>query len=147
MLYDDINSDFMQAIKARDDVKKDVLGIIKSEIEYEAKQKKDKLSDKTVVTVLNRLIKSCRQAHDVYKRKAQPELADNELKEIKIIEKYLPEQLSLTELKEIIQDKINEIGAKGPKDMGRLMSVVMKDVKGRTEGKVVNSLVRDILTG
>ncbi len=147
MLFEDIKADFMKAMKARDDEKKDVLGVIKSEIEYEAKRKKQDLSDKTVIEVLSRLIKNCRQAHEVYLEKQKNELAQKELNEIKIIEKYLPDQLSLSELKKVIQNKINEIGASGPKDMGRLMSVVMKDVKGKTDGKTVSSLVRDILTG
>ena len=73
--------------------------------------------------------------------------AEAEKHECELLESFLPEPISESELKRVIRTKIREIGASGPKDMGRLMSEVMKHVKGRTDGKIVNSLVRDILAG
>ena len=74
-------------------------------------------------------------------------LTEQEESDSLLLERFVPEPMSESEIKRVIRMKINEIGASGPRDMGRLMSEVMKHVKGRTDGKIVNSLVRDILAG
>ncbi len=74
-------------------------------------------------------------------------LTEQEESDSLLLESFIPEPMSESEIKRVIRMKINEIGASGPRDMGRLMSEVMKHVKGRTDGKIVNSLVRDILAG
>jgi len=74
-------------------------------------------------------------------------LTEQEESDSLLLESFIPEPMSESEIERVIRIKINEIGASGPRDMGRLMSEVMKHVKGRTDGKIVNSLVRDILAG
>lgn len=146
MLLNEINNDYKNAIKERNELKKDVLSIVKSEIDKQSKNTKE-MSDDLVMDIVSKLAKKCREAQQIYADKNQMDLANKEKQEIEILEKYLPEQISEEELKKVIQSKINLLGATGPKDMGRVMSEVMKDVKGKADGKVVNSIVRDILAG
>ena len=76
----------------------------------------------------------------------RPELADDELAQCKVIEQYLPEMLSEAELTEVLTAIIQQVGAQGPQDMGKVMGVATKQLAGKAEGKTINMVVRQLLT-
>jgi uncharacterized protein YqeY len=92
------------------------------------------------------MIKQRKDSVDQYKKGGRPELADNESAEIAILEGYLPRQLTDPELAALVQESVAASGAKGPKDMGAVMKVLMPKVAGRAEGKRVSEAVKGALS-
>ncbi|MBN2424709.1 MAG: GatB/YqeY domain-containing protein [Calditrichaceae bacterium] len=103
------------------------------------------LTDDDVIRVLTSAVKKRREAIDLYKQGNRQDLVDKESGEITIIEKYLPEQLSVDKIKQVIEDTINKLGASSIQDLGKIMGPVMGQLKGRADGKTVQNMVRDRL--
>lgn len=143
-----ILDDLKQAMKERNQEKISVLRMLKSEIKNEeiAKMKKEEgLSCEEVVTVIQRMVKQRKDAAGQFEAGGRPELAAKERAEIKILEEYLPEQLSDDELKAVIQKTIDELGTSGPINMGKVMGVIMGQVRGRADGNRVKTIVCELL--
>lgn len=98
-----------------------------------------------MITIINREVKKRRDSIEMYEANNRPELADNEKAEVAILMEYLPAQLSEDEIRAIITDTIAEVGATSPSDKGKLMGALMPKVKGKADGKVVNTLVTELL--
>ena len=110
-----------------------------------ALQQDAKLGDGDEVAVLQRERKKRLEAAEAFRGGGRDEAADSEEAEARAIEGYLPEQLSDDELSEIVSGAIDESGAEGPKEMGKVMSIVMPKVGGRADGKRVSQAVRERL--
>jgi len=121
--------------------------LLMSEIKNAEILKKDELSDDEITDVIQRQIKRRKEAAEQYKKGGREDLAEKEDKEAGVLANYLPEQLSDDELREIIKGAIQETGATSPKEMGKVMSVVMPKVRGRADGKRVNQLAAEFLKG
>jgi len=146
-LVEKINSDLIAAMKSKDEVRLNVLRMLKSELKYKAIDTGEDLSDEEAIAVLSSAAKKRSEAIDEYRRGGREDLADQELAEFKIIREYLPEQLSEEELKGLVEKTIAETGAVSMKDLGTVMKSLMPKVRGRAEGKTVNVVVRNILQG
>jgi len=107
--------------------------------------KKSALLDDEVISVLSSEIKKRRDAITLYEKGNRPELADKEKKEIEIIQKYLPEQLSSDELKKLIKESISKVGAKEMKDMGKVMADLSPKIKGKADNSIVSKIVKELL--
>mgnify|MGYP002520425496 FL=1 len=92
------------------------------------------------------MAKQGRDTADIYVGQSRQDLADEELAQVAVIEEYLPRQLSIDELRAELQTIIAQVGASGPKDMGKVMGQATKALVGRAEGKVISAMVRDLLT-
>lgn len=103
------------------------------------------LTDQEIIEVLSSEVKKRRESIDAFSKGGRQDLADKERRELEIIQKYLPEQLSQEQIKKMAQEAIKKIGAVGPKDMGMVMAELMPKVKGRAEGSVVSRIVRELL--
>src|SRR5690606_22397341 len=103
------------------------------------------VTDAEVTDVLTREAKRRTEAADAYRQAGRDDLADNELAELEVIRRYLPEPLDEAELRAIVDEAVASTGASGPGDLGKVMSAVMPQVKGRADGKQVNALVRERL--
>jgi uncharacterized protein YqeY len=136
-----VQDDATAALKAGDRSRVHALRLIASELQKAAK---DGASDE--VEVLQRERKRRLEAAEAYRDGGREELAASEEREAEIISSYMPEQLSDAELEAIVGDAVAESGASSPKEMGRVMSVVMPQVKGRADGKRVSAVVREKLT-
>ena len=119
--------------------------MILSEIKNAEIAKRGDLDDDELLSVLGREAKRRKEAIEEFKKGNRQDLVDRETEELKIIEDYLPEQLSEDELRGIINDTIDEVGASSPGDLGKVMGRVMPKLKGRADGKLVNSMVRETL--
>jgi uncharacterized protein len=135
-----VQSDVTASLKAGDRERANALRLIVSELQKAAK---DGGADE--VEVLQRERKRRLEAAEAYRDAERADLAESEEREAAIIEGYMPEQLSDDELRAVVGDVVAESGASSPKDMGRVMSAVMPQVKGRADGKRVSNMVQELL--
>ena len=144
-----ILADLKEAMKLRDEVRLSVLRMLLSDIKNEevSGSERRELADNEVISVLRRAIKKRKEAAEQFRKGGRGEMAEKEEKEIEYIEKYLPPSLSGEELRVIIQGAITELGANSIKDMGKVMKFVMDKVNGRTDGKAVSEMVKQMLSG
>ncbi|KXG43180.1 GatB/YqeY domain-containing protein [Tepidibacillus infernus] len=145
-LMDRISEDMKQAMKNKDKLKLSVIRMIRSAIKYTEIEKQTTLSDEQILDVLTREVKQRRDSLQEFEKAGRQDLVENVQAELEILKQYLPQQLSEQELRNIIQSVIEEIGAKGKSDMGKVMSAVMPKVKGRADGKLINQLVQEYLS-
>lgn len=146
-LFDQISEDIKKAMLARDKVRLEALRGIKKEF-LEAKTAKGaggELSDENATKILVKMAKQRKESAAIYTENNRPELAENELAEAKVIEEYLPQQLSSEELEAELKKIIEEVGAEGPKDMGKVMGVASKALAGRAEGRLISAKVKELL--
>ena len=146
-LFDQISEDIKKAMLARDKVRLEALRGIKKEF-LEAKTAKGaggELTDETATKILVKMAKQRKESAAIYAENNRPELAENELAEAKVIEEYLPKQLSEAELEAELKKIIAETGAEGPKDMGKVMGVASKALAGRAEGRLISAKVKELL--
>ena len=147
-LFDKVSEDIKKAMLAREKVRLEALRGIKKEF-LEAKTAKGaggELSDDAALKILVKMVKQRKESAKIYEDNNRPELAENELAEASVIEEYLPKQLSAEELENEIKTIIAETGAEGPKDMGKVMGVATKKLAGKAEGKVISSVVKQLLS-
>ena len=146
-LVQEITHDLTQAMKAREEPKLSTLRMLKAELQQlqANKGKAYEISDSDVQTVIKRLIKQRKDAAEQYSSGGAADRAEAELSEVKILEPYLPSQLSDEALTAIITEAAAEINATSPKDMGKLMKAVMSKAKGQADGSRVKELVNTFL--
>jgi uncharacterized protein YqeY len=148
-LFEQVSEDIKAAMLAKDKLRLQALRGMKKEF-LEAKTAKGgngELTDETAVKILQKMVKQRKESADIYAAQGRPELAENELAEVAAIEQYLPRQLSAEELEEIVRGIVEQTGAQGPKDMGRVMGVAGKALAGKAEGRVISEVVKRLLNG
>ncbi len=105
-----------------------------------------KLTDEEIIDVISCEAKKRKEAILEYEKGKRQELAEKEKKELGILEKYLPEQLSEEEIRKLVEEAIKKTNAREPKEMGRVMAELMPKIKGRADGRVANRIVKEFLT-
>ena len=134
--------DMKEAMKARDQVRLDVVRAIKSALKYKFVEKEQKdLTEEEAFQVLGTLMKQRKEAAESFQTAGRTDLAQKEQREVEIITAYLPKQLSADEIKVLIQDAIKASGSTSIKDLGK----VMKELKPKISGKADNKLVTDLI--
>jgi uncharacterized protein len=133
------------ALKNKDKQKLSTIRMLKSAIKKEEIDKKRPLNDDEIISVIMREVKQRKDSLAEYKAAGRDDLVEKEQAEIDILSAYLPEQMSEEELKALVQQVIEEVGAGSKADMGKVMSAIMPKVKGRAEGRLVNRLVQEAL--
>jgi uncharacterized protein YqeY len=136
-LLDKIDADLKKAMLARDDVTRETLRMIKSELLT--------LDNPDELAVLSRAVKSRRDSIESYVEAGRQDLADKELAEIAVIERYLPKQLSEQEAREAIGTIIEELGVSGKKELGRVMKEIKARYPGQIDGKIASSIASGLL--
>ena len=146
-LFDQVSEDIKKAMLAKDKVALDALRGIKKEF-LEAKTAKGgdgELHDDQALKILQKMVKQRKESAEMYVAANRPELADDELAQVKVIERYLPKQMSEEELAAVLKEIIAQVGAAGPQDMGKVMGVATKQLAGRAEGKLISQKVKELL--
>ena len=138
-------SDLKGAMKSKDSLKVDTLRLIVSEIKNREIDLREELGDEAIIALLTTQIKKRKEAAGMYEKGGRTDLKEKEEKESAIIQVYLPEQVGEEELKQRIQAVIAETGAQGPKDMGKVMKVVVPEFKGKAEGDQIRKIVSELL--
>ena len=147
MLLDTLNDDLKTAMKAGDTVRRDVLRMTLSEIKNARIEKGKDLEEADVMQVLKKAIKSRAESAEQYAAGGRQDLADKELGEAKILEAYLPEQITGAALEKAVDEAIAETGASSIKDMGGVMKAIMARHGAAVDGKEVGALVKARLQG
>ena len=146
-LFDQISADIAAAMKARDKVRLEALRGVKKEF-LEAKTApgaNGQLSDETATKILVKMAKQRRESAQIYTDNNRPELAENELAEMRVIEEYLPKPLTDEELTAALKEIIAEVGATKPQEMGKVMGVATKKLAGRADGRAIQAKVKELL--
>ena len=147
MLIDKISEDMKTAMKSGDKLRLETLrtiraGFLEKQVE---KRPTGGMSPDDEIAVLIAASKKRKEAIEVYRNNNRNDLADQEEKELTIIQEYLPAQLSLTEIEATVKRIIENVGATSAKDFGKVMPVVMKELKGKADGKLVQETVKKLL--
>lgn len=142
-----IDQALKEAMLKKDEVGRDALRMLLTALKVKEKEIRRQPDEvETRQTIIN-LIKQRRDSAEQYRTGGREELAEKEEAEIRVLQVFLPEQISTEELSELIDAAISESGAASPKEMGKVMKVLMPRLAGRAEGKVVNDMVRRKLGG
>lgn len=162
MLKQQIQKDLVDGLKNKNELNVSVLRMLQAAIINKEKEKRTKLSktekdetklvrlselnDDEIIDVASSEIKKRKDAVEQYKLANRSELAEKEQKEIEILKKYLPEQLSEADLKKLIDKEIKKVGAASLKDMSRVMAQLMPKIKGKADGSMVSKLIKEKLS-
>lgn len=143
-----VMNEMKDAMKAKDEAALRGLRAIKAEI-IKAKTEpgaNGQISEDGELKLLQRLIKQRKDSLDIFTQQNRNDLAQKEKEEIEVIEKFMPAQLSVDELKEAVQKIIAETGASSPADMGKVMGVATKQLAGKADGKAISVMVKEQLS-
>lgn len=135
------------AMKSGDSVTLSTLRLLLSAVHYEEIKARRELTTLEIERTISTLCKQRVEAIELFRQGGREELAQKEEAELKVLQRFLPEPLSETEVQALIRASIDELGAKGVEDLGKVMKQVMPKVSGRTDGKRVNELVKALLGG
>lgn len=146
-LFEQVSEDIKTAMKERDKVALDTLRNIKK-VFLEAKTApgaNDTLEDADALKIIQKLAKQGKESAQTYIDAGRQDLADAELAQVSVIERYLPEQLSETEIEKIVKTIIEQTGAASMKDMGKVMGMANKQLAGKADGKTISGIVKKLL--
>lgn len=144
-LYQKINNDLIEAAKLKDETKVSTLRLLKSAIHNWQIANQKEPQENEIISLIQKEIKSRRDAAAIYKQGKREELAQKEEGEILILQKYLPEQMSPDEIKAKVEEVIIKTKAKSPHDIGKVMGILMAELKSKAEPGVVAQMVKEKL--
>lgn len=146
-MLDVISNDLVAAMKAKDKVALDTLRNIKKAL-LEAKTApgaNGEVSDDAALKIIQKLVKQGKESAELYQNNNREDLANEELAQVAVMQKYLPQPLSEEEIKAEVKAIIEEVGATSPQEMGKVMGVATKRLAGKADGKIISAIVRDLL--
>lgn len=145
-ILDQLNEDMKAAMKAREKDRLTTIRMIKAAIQNEEIAKGRKLTPDEEITILSREKKQRMDSYEEFEKAGREDLIENLEKELEVVTQYLPEQLSDDEVRSIVQETIEEVGAESMKDMGKVMSNIMPKVAGAADGSKINQMVKEELS-
>jgi uncharacterized protein YqeY len=146
-MFERISNDIKEAMKAKDKVRLETLRNIKK-VFLEAKTApgaNDTLTDDAALKIMQKLVKQGKDSATLYTEQGRADLAEAELAQVAVIETYLPKQMNAEELEAALKAIIAEVGAEGPKDMGKVMGTATKKLAGLAEGRAISAKVKELL--
>ena len=144
-LMDKVQQDMYIAMKSGNQIKTSTLRILLSKLKDKKIDNEGNLTDSDSIKVIQKLVKQRKESADIYRNADREELAIKEEAELFELETYLPEMMSENEIRQLIQDVIQETGAKNMADIGKIMASVMQHGAGKVDGKKANKIVRELL--
>ncbi len=147
-LIDEISESIKTSMKEKDTVSLESLRAVKSALLLAQTQKGNLsgVSAEEEIKILQKLVKQRKESADIYISQKRSDLAEDEINQYKIIERFLPKQMSQDEVEKIILELINKTGASGMKDMGKIMGMATKQLSGMADGKTISNIVRSKLS-
>jgi uncharacterized protein YqeY len=141
-----LQDDLKRAMRAKDALRKRTLRLALAEIKNREIEVRGELSDADVAAVLQKEAKQRRETLEELTQVDRPELVASEQAELEVLKEYLPQQLGREEIADLARQVIADLGAEGPRQMGRVMGALMPQLKGQADGKLVNQVVRELLS-
>ena len=145
LLMEKLTADMKEAMKQGEKERLSVIRLVRGAVRQAEIDGKKILSDDEVIGVITKEVKMRRDSIEEFERGKRADLVKKAEEEISLLMPYLPSQLSIDEVKKIVEEAVAEVGATTAKDMGKVMGALMPRVKGRADGKLVNEIVRSIL--
>ena len=142
---DKIKKDMYSAMKADQKVKSNIIRSLLAALKKVEIETKNPLSEDQFFSVVKKMVKQLKESVEVYSKAGRGELAEKEKSELKIIQVYLPEQLSEEKTIELVKEVISEISAESISDMGKVMSMVMQKSGGKADGGIANRIAKELL--
>ncbi len=147
-LIDTLNQDLKTAMKTGDEAAKRALRGVKAAITRAEKDKGNQpLTDDEIIAVLRKQAKQRQDSIEAYRQAGREDLVKEEMEELAVIERYLPQLMDEEEIRRVAEKVIAEVGASSPRDMGKVMGKLMAQLKGKADGRLVNQVVRELLSG
>ncbi len=146
-LFEKINSDIKEAMKAKEKDRLDALRAIKAQflLIKTSAGGKDEISDEEGLKVIQKMIKQRKDSAEIYKTQNRPDLYEKEVSEINYLEPYMPAQMTDEELTTAVSEIITKVGAETMKDMGKVMGTASKELAGKADGKAIADKVKKLL--
>ena len=147
-LFDTISDEIKKAMLSRDKVRLEALRGVKKEF-LEAKTAKgasDELPDEAATAILQKMVKQRKDSAEIYTAQGRADLASDELAQLRVIQEFLPQQLSSEELESAVKEIITETGAQSMKEMGKVMGVATRQLAGKAEGRAISEMVKKLLS-
>ena len=144
-LKEKLLSNMKEAMKSKDSVKLGTVRGVISAVKNQEIDLKKELSEEEILTIVSREVKKRKEAAVLYEKGNRPELKDKEIQEMKILQAYLPEQVSEKDLRRRIQEVIDETGAEGMKDFGKIMKTLVPEFKGKADNSLIKELANEYL--
>lgn len=141
-----LSEDSARALKEGDKIKLSVLRLILSEIKNKEFEKRNTLQDNELYSILRSMSNRYRDAISKFRKGGRSDLVEKEENELRIVESYLPKQMSSEQVNNLIEEAIREVGASSMKDMGKVMKLAIEKASGRADNKVLSDIVRQKLT-
>lgn len=147
-LKEKLTADMKEAMKAREEGRQrlGVIRMVRGAIRQQEIDGQKELDDDAVLAVISKEVKQRRDSIEEFKKGGREDLVAQNEAEIAILMAYLPQQMAEDEIRKLVQDSITATGASSPKEMGKVMKELMPKVKGRADGKLVNQIVRELLS-
>ena len=147
-LLENISGSIIKAIKSKNNYELESLRAIKSALLLARTQKNSagEISQADEIKILQKLVKQRKESAEIYSNQDRLELAELEINQAKVIEKFLPKQLDHDEIEKIISEIIDQSGAQGMKDMGKVMGLASSQLSGKADGKTISNIVRSKLS-
>ena len=145
-LKEKLLSNMKEAMKSKDSVKLGTVRGVISAVKNQEIDLKKELSEEEFLTIVSREVKKRKEASVLYEKGNRPELKDKEIQEMKILQTYLPEQVSEKDLRHRIQEVIAETGAEGMKDFGKIMKTLVPEFKGKADNGLIKELANEYLS-
>lgn len=145
-IIEKLDADLKEALKSKDEMKVSVIRMLKASLKNKSIEKMGPLTDDDILSVLSSMAKQRRESIEQFTLANRTDLAEKERKELEIVQSYLPRQLSLREIEDIINSAIKECHASSPADIGKVMKIVVPKTRGVADGKVVSEKVKELLS-
>lgn len=146
-LNDKITEELKKAIKESDKVRMDALRSIRASLlELKKSSLNREITEEDEIKILKSLVKKRKEAIELYEKGGRLDLAEKERQEMEIIKQFLPAEMSEDEIRNFLNNLIQELGAKSISDLGKIMGRAMKDLKGKADGSLVQKIAKELLT-
>jgi uncharacterized protein YqeY len=144
-LKEQLLADMKEAMKAKSTIALGVIRMVRSSITYAEKMSGKELSEADIIQIISKEVKSLKDACSEYAKAGREDLVGEANAQIDVLSGYLPQQLSESEIRVVVEQVIDELGAVTSKDLGRVMKPVLSRLAGRADGKLVNGIVKEML--
>lgn len=139
-------NDYKEAMKAKDEVGKNTINMVRAAIKQYEIDNREEIDEAGIIAIISKQVKMRKDAERDFEAGGRMDLVESTRAEIRILERYLPEQLSDEKIREIVETKAKELGVEsGKQNMGKLMKPVMSEIKGLADGNTVRKIIEDFL--
>lgn len=141
-MKEELLNELKEAMRNKDELRKNTITMVRAAILQVEKDEQKQLTEDEMAAIISKEVKKRKESIADFEKADRQDLVENLNKEIEILSKYLPEQLSTEEIEKMVEEAITQVGAAGMKDMGKVMGILRPKTAGKADGKVVSDIVK-----